>query len=453
MLPPPLCFPTMCSNAAIQIRIAWVKATNRPDTVESLEHVIFRLLLSTKRPRNSSETVKTVLDNEVPVGPKTFVLRRHHGDNHELPWNLRDQIWSRLVYPSQTKPNLQKRGVAAFPEKLSTGQTSADSSNVASSAEDQERPEAPSSHTKAEARPTHGTGQQDAISLSALRLPISRRQGTPAPEGWSPNFRRTSSVFGHLLHPFLTSKQRSTLDYRKPVDPNSLHLKPVLPPVAALTNLAAEAEDAATTTTVLIRLWPKQEGAPRLEFHLDVPEEGGPLEWETTTKRLLAVRYSWAAHVRLPFLPVDVDVRQLLTSEMDASALASSAPLRTFFDNSKLDLSSDLLTPSSLNLSIPSSFMSMEDEEGETEVGYYFMGLELHTSSTVPFRSNLLSLTSIEAGQQGRRTELALHPPDIDPSETRDRGRQYLDEVLRLAQGKYFPWVGSRPVDASLEDS
>lgn len=367
----------------------------------------------------------------MPVGPKSFVLRRQYGDNHELPWNLRDQEWSRLVYPSGPKGKEGKSDNAAGSLPKAQG--------------------GPGAAISAESQPAHDPIQQDVISLSALRLPIGWRSDTPGPEGWTPNLRRTSAVFGHLLHPFLTWKQRTTLDYRKPISPESLSLKPVLPPVAALTNLAAEAADAATTTTLLIRLWPKQEGAPVLEFHLDVPEEGGPLEWEKTAKKLLAVRYNWAAHVRLPFLPVDVDIRQRLASEMESSTLASSTPLRAFFEDSKLDISRDLLTPPSLTLPVPSALFKTDGGEGETEVGYLFMGLELHTSSTVPFRTNRLSLTSIEAGQQGRRAELALHPPQVDVIETRGRGRQYLDDVLRIAQGRYFSWVGSRPVEAAVD--
>lgn len=362
--------------------------------------------------------MKTIVDKDVAVGPKSFVLRKQYGDNHELPWNLRDQEWSRLVYPAEMKG--KHRNVTSPRPKAQGGAEAA--------------------------------GQHDAISLSALRLPIGWRSETPGPEGWSPNLRRTSAVFGHILHPFLTWKQRTTLDYRKPVSPELLSLKPVLPPVAAMTNLAADAWDAATKTTLLIRLWPKQEGAPRLEFHLDVPEEGGPLDWEKTAKKLLAVRYNWAAHVRLPFHPVDVDIRQTLASEMKSSTLASSAPLRTFFENSKLDISQDLLTPPSLTLPIPSAILNTEGGEGEAEVGYCFMGLELRTSSTIPLRSNRISLTSVEAGQQGRRAELALHPPHVDLSDTRGRGRQYLDEVLRIAQGRYFSWIGARPVEASIDD-
>lgn len=234
--------------------------------------------------------------------------------------------------------------------------------------------------------------------------------------------------------------------------PELLTLKPVLPPVAALTKLGADAEDAETTTTLLIHLWPQREGAPRLEFHVDVPEKGGPPQWKETAKKLVAVKYSWAAHVRLPFNPVDIDIRQTLVSEMEPSTLGASEELRTFFENSQLDLSEDLLTPPSLVLPLPPSLLNMEEGKGKAEVGYFFMGLELHTSSTVPFRSNRLSLTSIEAGQQGRRAELALHPPQVDMLETRGRGRQYLNEALRIAQGKYFSWIGARPVETSIED-
>ena len=418
------------------------------------------------------------------------MMVRQHGDNHELPWNLRDQPWWRLACPAQPKPSQGKHDGAAQskgegetvetsegspavpePEAKEYGEaepsTTVDSTSDTPPTEEQKAPEA--SSEAPEMQSAEDTKEARSISPTALRLLLTASPDAPRIEGFWPPTVRTSAVFGHVLNPALDDGQvtaahkpravRADKDSRdsagiKAAKPDTVALKPVVPPVAALTRLA-ESTDAPTHTSLIMRLWPKQgRTAPTLEFHLEVPEQDGPLEWETTPKRLLAVRYSSATHVRLPAHPVDVSIRQALISEMEPAALDSSAALRAFFDASELDLSRDLLTPPSLTMPIPAGLMEREDDAPQ-EVEYVFVGLELHTSSTVPFRSGSLSLTSVEAGQQGRRTELALHPSgDIPYADARDRGKAYLDEVLRVAKGSYFPWVGSRPLDASsIDDS
>src|SRR5699024_9790202 len=139
-----------------------------------------------------------------------------------------------------------------------------------------------------------------------------------------------------------------------------LHLKPVSPPVSALTSLAADAV-ASADTTLVIRFRARESAAPSLELHLSVPDDG-PVTWEGTKKKLVAVRYSWAADVQLPLLPVDASIQQSLASEMVQETLESNSSLRTFIEASKLDLSADLLTPPSLPLSLPANFL---DKEGD----------------------------------------------------------------------------------------
>lgn len=404
-----------------------------------------------------------------------------YGDNHEVPWNHRNQVWSRLVYPAQPKPRQTKRDEATAFENVATegvtvGGAAPDGASAegvavegaavegvaieeTSSAppstttpEEQEAPEPTSQpDTTQDPDPTETQEQNNIIASRALHLPLVRQVDEPAIEGWSPLTTRTSAVFGHALHPFLWEGEYAAKTSKQP-----LHLKPVSPPVSALTSLAADAV-ASANTTLVIRFRAREGTAPLLELHLGVPEHDGPLTWEGTEKKLVAVRYSWAADVQLPLLPVDVSIQQSLASEMDPSTLESCSPLRTFIEASKLDLSADLLTPPSLPLSLPANFL---DREGDAqEVDYLFTGLELRTSSTIPFRSHRLSYTSIEAGQQGRRAQLALHPPAFDHASKelshaalKERERGYLDEVLRIAQGRYFSWMGSRPLDLTSTD-
>lgn len=418
---------------------------------------------------------------------------RQHADNHALPWNLRNQTWGRLVQLAQPKPSQGKREDVAAEE--TPGETSVAPQDGAKPALEGRESAEPADTTE-EAQPGEATKQNGTISSKALRFPLLRPDEAPAAVGWSRNFIRTSTVFGHVLHPFPSAGQHLPLDHRRPVDPSTVALRPISPSLSALTNLAAGVS-APVSTSLLIRLLPKEGPAPPLELHLDIPEQEGPLQWETTSKKLVAVLYNWAAHVRLPLHPVDVTARQSLATEMDASNLFSCAPLRAFFEGSKLDLQSDLVTPPSLTIPLPSAFLGRqgsaqkgehrptglegsaqgdeearfmglednapEEEEGHSigleggpqeEVEYHFMGLELHTTTTIPFRSGRLSLTSIEAGQQGRRAELAFAPGDVGLPEARDHAKTYLEEILRVAEGRYFSWVGARPVDVStIEDS
>lgn len=416
-----------------------MKTKGRPDTVESLQHVIFRLLLSATTPAFSKQTVKTVLDKEEKIKPKDLVLVKMYGDNHEVPWNHRNQVWSRLVYPAQPKPRQTRRDEAVAAEEASPAPPSI-------TAPEHETPEPASQPDPAETQE-----QNNTIASRTLHLPLVRLIDEPATEGWTPLTTRTAAVFGHALHPFAWEGEFAAKTSKQP-----LHLKPVSPPVSALTSLAADAEAAADTTLVL-RFRGREGTAPPLELHLGVPDSDGPLTWEGTEKRFVAVRYSWAADVQLPLLPVDVSIQQSLASEMEASTLEACAALRTFIEASKLDLSADLLTPPSLSLSLPAKFL---DQEGDDqEVDYLFTGLELRTGATLPFRAHRLSYTSVEAGQQGRRAQLALHPPafeaesrEMSHAELKEKERAYLDEVLRVAQGRYFSWVGSRPVDHTSSD-
>lgn len=386
-----------------------------------------------------------MLDKEEKVKPKDLVLVKMYGDNHEVPWNHRNQVWSRLVYPAQPKPRQTRRDEAVASEDVAVKEASpAPPSTTAP--EEHETPEPASQSDPAETQE-----QNNTIASRTLHLPLVRLVDEPATEGWSALTTRTAAVFGHALHPFAWEGEFAAKASKQP-----LHLKPVSPPVSALTSLAADAPAAADTTLVL-RFRGREGTAPLLELHLGVPESDGPLTWEGTEKRLVAVRYSWAADVQLPLLPVDVSIQQSLAAEMDASTLEACAALRTFIEASKLDLSADLLTPPSFSLSLPAKFL---DQEGEAqEVDYLFTGLELRTGATLPFRAHRLSYTSVEAGQQGRRTQLALHPPALEPSsremshaELKEKERAYLDEVLRVAQGRYFSWVGSRPVDLTSSD-
>ncbi|MBE3042194.1 hypothetical protein IMZ48_06365 [Candidatus Bathyarchaeota archaeon] len=399
-------------------------------------------------PGNTQGTVKTVLDKENRTKPEDLALQRQNRDNHELPWHLRPQSWSRLVHLAQPKPSQGKRDDAvdseeAPKEKATTQEALKEETSAAPRDEADSAPET---------QETHAPLQNGTIPASALRFPLAYHDETPAMEGWTPTYTRTSTVFGHLLHPFPSNGQHAPLDHQKTIDSSSVILRPVLPPVSPLMNLAAGATDS-PSASLLIHLRPKGGQAPALEFHLAVPDEIlAPLDWESTPKRLVAVRSSWAAHTRLPLHPVDATVRQSLVTEMQPDTISSSAALHHFFESSMLDFEKDLLCPTSLTIPLPVRLLGGEGE-GEAEVDFHFMGLELRTTAAVPFRSGRLSLTSVEAGQQGRRAELAFEPPVVPASVARDRARGYLDEVLGVAKGSYFPWVGARPADAASVES
>ncbi|SPO03876.1 uncharacterized protein DNG_06559 [Cephalotrichum gorgonifer] len=443
-----------------EIRVSWLPAENRPDTVESLQHIVFRLLLSATTPADGRRTVKLVLDKANNVSQKDLVLVRQYGDNHELSWDLRYQSWGRLMCPAQPKPVQVQPGQSKLSGGTSTSEVLPSQSDAADSESNEvETPElASEANTTAQTVPTQSSEQDATISPSALHLPLVRHDTDPAPEGWSALITRTSATFGHLLHPFPSTAQYEPWGKETPAK-----LKPVAPPISALASIPATgADEAAASTTLLLRFRPSEGPAPPLEFHLRVPDQhDGPLRWDQTEKKLFALRYTWTADVLLPLLPVDVSIQQSLVSQMDASTLDSCSSLRAFFEGADLDLSRNLLTPPSFSLPLHPSLLRREGGgeaggDGEVEVQYLFTGLELHTSSSAPFHAHSLSYTSIEGGQQGRRAQLSLHPlaTAITPDASiKDMAGGYLDEVLRIASGRYFSWVGSRPLDLSPDDS
>jgi hypothetical protein len=106
-----------------------------------------------------------------------------------------------------------------------------------------------------------------------------------------------------------------------------------------------------------------------------------------------------------------------------------------------------------------------------TDAKFLFAGLELHTESSLPFHGHTLRYTSVEAGHHaGRSAQLSLDAspsttqttttttttstttgddisPDPEDATNNLLTRSYLKEVLQVANGRYFPWIGSRPVE------
>jgi hypothetical protein len=117
-----------------------------------------------------------------------------------------------------------------------------------------------------------------------------------------------------------------------------------------------------------------------------------------------------------------------------------------------------LLTPPVLTLQVPPALF--QDQTGLprgppkkiTPWRYMFMGMEVRRDVEILFQDFTLNFASIDEGIfDGRRAELSLKAEVPDLEVGSERAGRYLEVVQKIAEGKYFPWVGGRPVEPGAE--
>lgn len=161
--------------------------------------------------------------------------------------------------------------------------------------------------------------------------------------------------------------------------------------------------------------------APRLELRLTTPSRE---DQEVVVESLRAITQTHHIDVMCPSSPVDVRFTQTQYATLQArdyDTLAAWQPIVDFLSDARLELVKGRIElPPRKRFAIPYRLVSpapaakREDEDDElVSVSYEFVGLELHRSAAIPHRSQLLTYTSIEAGQGGgRRIEATLEPLD-----------------------------------------
>ena len=77
--------------------------------------------------------------------------------------------------------------------------------------------------------------------------------------------------------------------------------------------------------------------------------------------------------------------------------------------------------------------------------------MEVRTEIDMPFQGFDLGFASVDAGfHEGRRAEMRLKAGSGDWDAESPEAVRYLEVVRRVAEGKYFPWVGARPVESGV---
>jgi hypothetical protein len=308
-------------------------------------------------------------------------------------------------------------------------------------------------------------------------------------KSWTGPIVTTSATFGHLLHHHATLNTTSTRDVESQFDTGALYptlLSPIIPPLSSLSTLPLVSNYSIEPSTSIIcrfRPHPSHDNpiakyGPELELHLTpaADKQSDSLSWENTKKRLIAIFSSNDLNVMIPNAPVDFQVTQRLSFEMNPETLEKSSALKRFIETSIFDLAEGtLLTPPTIELPIPRAlctdqyFMDRNDvtksnstdhlrNDGEPQtertfentnlrILYMFTGLELHQTGIEPYLGHCLRYSSIEAGHHGgRRGEISL---DFDPhrasSEEEQSGlsKAFLDTAFDIATGKYFSWIGA----------
>ncbi|KAL1892274.1 hypothetical protein Cpir12675_004630 [Ceratocystis pirilliformis] len=443
------------------VEVGWIEDVMPMPTIESIKHVVTRLMHVALMPAVESTALAIIL----PFGTATSeyaMLVQDHSNPKKRNWKNRMGEWMRLTTPAIEKPKTTE------PESVDT------------------------IDTKKATQSAKTTVSKLALPVelqNALKWPLSTSEprATSAPSAWSPITTRTSAVFGHMLHVKPTTATTSCVPC--PAGPPTLSTSFLVPTIPHISCLARIPIDPATlpteSHTLVLHFVASPQSlptaisasvAPKLELHISVPESASSITWLNSAKRLVYVRAAHRTQVLLPAADVDVQITQQRVQTLATDALVNNANLQTFIDESILDLvEGTLRTPPAVNLSVPLGDLETgsEVEAMSPELQFLFTGLEMRESFTAPFHGHRLAHSSIEAGYHGgQRAEFSLEPvipttttspnslrinvseptntledeialagsPDAsttDPSHAEDN---YLCSVYAIATGHYFPW-------------
>ncbi|KAL5629274.1 hypothetical protein BROUX41_001881 [Berkeleyomyces rouxiae] len=453
------------------VDVSWVEDIVPMPAIESIKHVVTRLMHSALVPATDSTTVAIV-----PPPTAETMLVQDHTNPKNRSWKNRMGQWMRLAAPSSTSPS------------SSSAETSPPSAAEPSAAEPSAAEPSAAEPSAAELSTTEPSPTEAAATADSPLLPPLPAELTnilkwplaaatppppaPSPLGWSPITTRTSAVFGHVLHNKPASTDTSCIAQPSSASLTAAFLAPAMPHISCLAQIPTDrsAQAPSETHTLVLHfvaspqsLPPSSASAstPRLELHISVPPTATSITWLNSAKRLVYIRAAHRAHMLLPAAAVDVQLTQQRVQTLAASVLVEHAALRRFVDESILDVvEGTLRTPPAVNVAVPLGGETDADADADAaELQFLFTGLEMRETFSAAFHGHRLSHSSIEAGYHGgQRAELALDPVagavlpmggldatigsstdadvDVDAAFTQD----YLRAVHAVANGHYFPW-------------
>ncbi|KAK1656035.1 mitochondrial inner-membrane-bound regulator-domain-containing protein [Colletotrichum phormii] len=408
-------------NRQEQIEVSWIKNGNtevaigeqvdQDDTGEQLGHIVQRLLHSALFPREQS----IILKHEPNVKRARLVAEPR--GNEKLSWKERLTQWSRWV-------------------KQGSRETSLDRTFTITEGE-------------------------------ILPLPLTTKvQAADSDAPWSKPYVSTTASFGQILHKY----DEGSFAIAKAAKTKNHIFSPASPPPAGLAPIVESVTSAnpesAIITTLVLGFRPHPSVAKEttrslpdfLELHLTVPDDlpDGPLAWDATPKRLVAILSQTFTDVAYPSEPVDLRLSQPLVSTMSPDALDSSA-FREYIETAKLILLEGRLRPPP---EVELSGLPSAEDDGSVSgpVKYMFAGLEMRRTLEVSYEGHKIQYASIEAGLHGgRRSQMNLEavPARADAKlskyEQKAYVRKYLDIAEDFVRGGVVQWIGERDITREFE--
>ncbi|KAH8662046.1 mitochondrial inner-membrane-bound regulator-domain-containing protein [Xylariales sp. PMI_506] len=422
--------------------------------VESLRHVVYRLLCVALQPELASRGL-----HACPSYPADSKGRFLADLQHKEAWSWKDRLseWARYIMP-----------ISAPTINVSDNSAAAVDNYVYSQVPKEDAP-------------------LPVLDLLPLEQPSSRPSAGPStssPQYWSTNLTTiTEATFGHVLHAH--SEGSEGLSHYLSAVLKHADQRRIFSPVIPHPKQLATIQDNPTrpqspiTSTIVIRLMPTPEAAqqprsvlplkaPPLELRLSLSEPDTTAEAEldidaekqtpkprvTGVHSLRAIHHTRIHDILQPSESVDMRIVQTQSATLCGSpdALTAWSPVAQLLSKARLDFGAGKLEmPPQQKFYVPTElFSAPPDSLSETSGGaggahkneaeraqklllqqassssssvpgaavrateYDFAGLELHRSVSIPLPGDeafTLTYTSIEAGQGGgRRAELALRP-------------------------------------------
>ncbi|KHN98725.1 uncharacterized protein MAM_03187 [Metarhizium album ARSEF 1941] len=254
-----------------------------------------------------------------------------------------------------------------------------------------------------------------------------------------------TAVFGHILH---TEQHISQLKLAK----SRRVLSPVIPHPAALTLVTADTPSPSTRKTAIVLNFapespPKTSlpgSTPLIRLRIPITPFTDLSNFSFPDASVLEAVMPWQeSDVMLPDSSVDVRLTQKRLIPLDAKQLS----LQAFLQDSDFNLlQGRLRTPSRISFAMP-SFISTNQDTSSTDfvaTPHIFMGLEIHQTIEVEWKSHTLRYSSIEAGQHGGQQQiLSLVAGPLSNqgrTTTEEQLCSFLTLVEETARGAHFSW-------------
>lgn len=276
-------------------------------------------------------------------------------------------------------------------------------------------------------------------------LDFARNINLVRPDVQSPNDKlEIKATFGHILHTEQDIRPAKLAKSRR-------ILTPVIPHPAALTLVTADTPAPSTQkTAIVLNFAPDSSSAaafsstaPQIRLRIPINPFADLSNFSFPDTSVLEAVIPWQeSDILLPDQSVDTRIHQTRLIPLDVK----QDSLQEFLHASEFNLlQGRLRTPSRTTFSIPEFLFSEQITaiDANSVLPYMFMGLEIHQTIDMEWKSHTLRYSSIEAGQHsGQQQQLSLtaSPPSGDGETSPEQLEDFLKLVEETACGTHFSW-------------